>query len=300
MRLLKLTTWRSDNKSTSQLPPYMMRTRDSDSLAPPSSSSNSIGNGAAGGSGSSSSRGKRLAAIDTLDDAVAAGQLQQDSESSSWQGGNMGSRWRSNSPTGGDESSGSASGSSRSISSRRMFSASDPIRRPRSRQGRDEWVLPWQVGMLGDKHTATNRPGAVVEPFENRTAQHNTAQHSIKVERRPTLNGSLASPAPLDSYNLCLQEARQQLQCSCFSDTGLCMCWRQERNSPVFLTLTVYVLICAALQEGGDSSKEEERKFRRAVFSFERWAAHRSTWRCVRHVACSRIAKRSSAGMERG
>jgi hypothetical protein len=37
------------------------------------------------------------------------------------------------------------------------------------------------------------------------------------------------------------------------------------------------------LQEGGDAFKEDERKFRRAVFSFERWAAHRSTWRYLRH-----------------
>jgi hypothetical protein len=43
----------------------------------------------------------------------------------------------------------------------------------------------------------------------------------------------------------------------------------------------ILCFLCPALQEGGDDSKEEERKFRRAVFSFERWAAHRSTSRCM-------------------
>jgi hypothetical protein len=144
VRLLKLTTWRSDNKSTTKLPPYMMRTRDSESPSPPPPSS-SNGNGAAGANGNSS-RGKLLAAIDTFDDAFAAEQLQMDADDgSSSQEGNMGSRWRSNSPVGGADESSSRSSRS-SVSSRRMFSASDPIRRPRSRQGRDEWVLPWQVG----------------------------------------------------------------------------------------------------------------------------------------------------------
>eukprot|EP00775_Hariotina_reticulata_P001603 gene1603-1943_t len=38
--------------------------------------------------------------------------------------------------------------------------------------------------------------------------------------------------------------------------------------------------------DAGDSSasdKEQERQFRRAVFSFDRWAAHRSTSRYIRH-----------------
>lgn len=158
----------------------MMRTRDSESPLPPPPSSSSSSNGAAGAN-DSSSRGKPLAAIDTFDDAFTGEQLQLDAtdSTSSSQEGNMGSRWRSNSPVGGADESSNSRSSRSSVSSRRMFSASDPIRRPRSRQGREEWVLPWQ--------------------------------------------------------------------------------------------------------EGGDEGKEQERQYRRAVFSFERWAAHRSTWRYLRH-----------------
>lgn len=179
VRLLKLTAWRKENKDNARLPPWFMRTRDdfdnqqgSWNANPTSSTSSN-----AGSNGTSSSRGKPLAAIDTLDD-ILTDELQQASSSSSSEGA-MGSRWRSGSPA----SNSSGDGSSSSGSSRRrgrMYSASDPIRRPKSRSGTNEWsLLPWQ--------------------------------------------------------------------------------------------------------ENGDGHKEEERKFRRAVFSFERWAAHRSTWRYLRH-----------------
>jgi hypothetical protein len=60
----------------------------------------------------------------------------------------MGSRWRSSSPAGDQDSVSKEGSSSRGRGRRgRMYSASDPIRRPRSRQGStSEWaLLPWQV-----------------------------------------------------------------------------------------------------------------------------------------------------------
>lgn len=133
VQLLKLTTWRSDKKSTSKLPPYMMRTRDSESPDVPSTSSSTS-------TGAGTSRGKPLAAIDTLDDITADENSSTDVvDSSSSVGSAVGSRWRSSSPAGSYESSSGSRG-------RRMYSASDPIRRPRSRQGKSEWaLLPWQV-----------------------------------------------------------------------------------------------------------------------------------------------------------
>lgn len=138
VQLLKLTTWRSDNKSTTKLPPYMMRTRDSESPNPAASTSSIASNG--------SSRGKPLAAIDTLDDIAAddfgASDADSSNSSGSSRGGAMGSRWRSSSPAS------SSSGSTQAAQSRLMYSASDPVRRPpsRSRQKTSEWaLLPWQV-----------------------------------------------------------------------------------------------------------------------------------------------------------
>jgi hypothetical protein len=150
VRLLKLTAWRSDNKSTSKLPPWFMRIRDDFqetagsawSVDPTSSTSSNSSSGTQhSGTSTSSSTGKLLAAIDTLDDVIADElSSQHESEADSSRGGAMGSRWRSGSPAGAD-----AGG--RAGRRGRMWSASDPIRRPRSRQD-DACLLPWQVSML--------------------------------------------------------------------------------------------------------------------------------------------------------
>jgi hypothetical protein len=150
VRLLKLTAWRSDNKSTSKLPPWFMRIRDDFqetagsawSVDPTSSTSSNSSSGTQhSGTSTSSSTGKLLAAIDTLDDVIADElSSQHESEADSSRGGAMGSRWRSGSPAGAD-----AGG--RAGRRGRMWSASDPIRRPWSRQD-DACLLPWQVSML--------------------------------------------------------------------------------------------------------------------------------------------------------
>lgn len=61
-----------------------------------------------------------------------------------------------------------------------------------------------------------------------------------------------------------------------------CVFYTLERFSPKTVEEATQIpSYVVHLQEGGDRFKEDERKFRRAVFSFERWAAHRSTSRYV-------------------
>lgn len=145
VRLLKLTAWRKENKDNARLPPWFMRTRDDFDNEQGSWNANATSSTSSNGTSSrdtSSSRGKPLAAIDTLDD-IPTDDLQQASSSSSSEGA-MESRWRSGSPANSSSGDGSSSGSSRRRG--RMYSASDPIRRPKSRSGTNEWsLLPWQV-----------------------------------------------------------------------------------------------------------------------------------------------------------
>lgn len=135
VQLLKLTTSRSDSKSTSQLPPWFTRTRDEFQDMPDSALSEEVDLGAT----SNTSTIGNVKPLVTLQDAPS-GSL-ADSAASSSSGASMGSRWRS-------KISSSTNGSS-SARGRRMYSASDPIRRPRSRSGQHEWtLLPWQVSCL--------------------------------------------------------------------------------------------------------------------------------------------------------
>ena len=124
-----------------------MRTQDFDNI-PDAANSTSSTNGSSSSSsnGAGNSRGKPLAAIDTLDDVIADELAAEATSSRSSDA--MGSRWRSGSPADGQDSSSKEGSSSRGGGRRgRMYSASDPIRRPRSRQGStSEWaLLPWQV-----------------------------------------------------------------------------------------------------------------------------------------------------------